>query len=89
MGLGATQGICDMAGKATAPRGGSTRRYERVKAILEAARLAGLQSLVDGSKDACRIVGRKILRHDRERTVDAVFGEAVEVLQLGRPRHLM
>jgi len=54
-------------------------------AVLQATRLMGLQALVDCRQDAAPVGRRKLLRSDRERAVQAAFGTAVKVLEIGRP----
>jgi hypothetical protein len=44
---------------------------------------------MDRCKDPGCFLRGKVLRHDRERTVDAVLRKPVEVFESGRPSHLM
>ena len=62
---------------------------EATKAVLEATGLARVQRLVDCGEDPGCILRGKVLRHDRQRAVEAVRGAAVKILELRRPGDLM
>src|SRR5262249_12564188 len=58
----------------------------RRQTIFQSRRSPRLQGLLDRRQHAGCLLRGKVLRHDRERTIEA-SGQTAEVLELGRPGH--